>query len=167
MANCRFEVYISNSQRNNLQNVTGKFGSFSGDTFTPTECQAGFLCVTKGRLPLEGYSAAGLKNGSSRNRYCHRLYRRPYGSLRLQYIRCEQGNGGRPRNQYPRQDPRTSAPCRRKRRFYRNNRRRKLQLGQRKLFNPSHKSDSHALRDNRKRQARCRRCRSHRRKCLL
>ena len=65
MANYRFEVYISNSQRNNLQNVTGKFGSFSSDTFTPAECQAGFLCVTKGRLPLEGYSAAGLKNGNS------------------------------------------------------------------------------------------------------
>lgn len=63
--NTRFEVYVSNSKRNDLQNITGKFGSFSGTTFTGDICSAGFLCVQKGRLPLEGYEGAGLKNGNS------------------------------------------------------------------------------------------------------
>lgn len=60
----RFEVYVSNSSRNGLQNITGKYGSFSGDEFTAEDCQAGFLCVTEKRLPLEGYEAY-LKNGNS------------------------------------------------------------------------------------------------------
>ena len=65
IANTRFEVYISNSKRNDLQNITGKFGSFSGNDFTPDVCSAGFLCTQKGRLPLEGYADAGLVNGNS------------------------------------------------------------------------------------------------------
>lgn len=65
IANTRFEVYVSNSVRNGLQNITGKFGSFSGETFTGDDCAAGFLCVASKRLPLEGYGAYGLKNGNS------------------------------------------------------------------------------------------------------
>lgn len=65
ISNTRFEVYISNSKRNDLQNVTGLFGSFSGNTFTEDICSAGFLCKTAGRLPLEGYAEYGLKNGNS------------------------------------------------------------------------------------------------------
>lgn len=60
----RFEVYVSNSIRNGLQNITGKYGSFSGETFTGEDCQAGFLCKATKRLPLEGYEAH-LKNGNS------------------------------------------------------------------------------------------------------
>ena len=60
----RFEVYVSNSIRNGLQNITGKYGSFSGETFTSEDCQAGFLCVATKRLPLEGYEEY-LKNGNS------------------------------------------------------------------------------------------------------
>lgn len=63
--NTRFEVFVSNSKRNDNQNVTGKFGSFSGSDFTPDDCVAGFLCVTKERLPLLGYEDAGLKNANS------------------------------------------------------------------------------------------------------
>lgn len=63
--NTRFEVFVSNSKRNDNQNVTGKFGSFSGSDFTPDDCAAGFLCVTKERLPLLGYEDAGLKNANS------------------------------------------------------------------------------------------------------
>lgn len=65
IANTRFEAYVSNSKRNDLQNITGKFGSFSGETFNPDVCSAGFLCVTSGRLPLEGYEKHGMKNGNS------------------------------------------------------------------------------------------------------
>lgn len=60
----RFEVYVSNSIRNGLQNITGKYGSFSGEAFTGEDCQAGFLCKATKRLPLEGYEAY-LKNGNS------------------------------------------------------------------------------------------------------
>lgn len=78
IANTAFEVYVSNSKRNDLQNITGKFGSFSGATFTPDVCSAGFLCVKNSLLPNEGYesvfsrgtdtpfaTATGLKNGNS------------------------------------------------------------------------------------------------------
>lgn len=77
IANTAFEVYVSNSKRNDTQNITGKFGSFSGSTFTADDCAAGFLCVKNSRLPLEGYespfslvsgsfaTADGLKNGNS------------------------------------------------------------------------------------------------------
>lgn len=60
----RFEVYVSNSIRNGLQNITGKYGSFSGEIFTGADCQAGFLCVATKRLPNEGYEEY-LKNGNS------------------------------------------------------------------------------------------------------
>lgn len=77
IANTAFEVYVSNSKRNDTQNITGKFGSFSGSDFTSDDCAAGFLCVKNSRLPLEGYenpfslvsgafaAADGLKNGNS------------------------------------------------------------------------------------------------------
>ena len=63
--NTAFEVYVSNISRNNLQNVTGKFGTGTGAGFTPDICSAGFLCNTNGALPLEGYSSASLNNGNS------------------------------------------------------------------------------------------------------
>lgn len=44
MANTMFEVKISNVSRNNTQNVTGLFGSFSDSDFTAADCDAGFLC---------------------------------------------------------------------------------------------------------------------------
>lgn len=75
--NTAFEVYVSNSKRNDTQNITGKFGTVSGGTFTGDVCSAGFLCVKNSRMPLEGYenpfalvsgafaAADGLKNGNS------------------------------------------------------------------------------------------------------
>lgn len=61
----RFEVYVSNSKRNDLQNVTGKYGTGTGDSFVGVACPAGTLCVENGRLPLRGYESAGLKNANS------------------------------------------------------------------------------------------------------
>lgn len=63
MANTMFEVKISNVSRNNTQNVTGLFGSFSSSTFTAADCDAGFLCKKNGELPMEGYT--GLTNKSA------------------------------------------------------------------------------------------------------
>lgn len=65
IANTAFEVYASNISRDNLQNITGKFGTGTVGSFTEDDCSAGFLCVRNGRLPLEGYSDASLNNGNS------------------------------------------------------------------------------------------------------
>lgn len=75
--NTAFEVYVSNSKRNDTQNITGKFGSFADSTFTADVCSAGFLTTKHSLLPNEGYeqaitrgvstweAAGGLKNGNS------------------------------------------------------------------------------------------------------
>lgn len=81
--NTAFEVYVTNSKRNDTQNITGKFGSFTGETFTPDDCSAGFLCTQHSLLPNSGYEsvvtmgvnesgaatdfqkATGVKNGNS------------------------------------------------------------------------------------------------------
>lgn len=79
--NTAFEVDVTNSKRNDTQNITGKFGSFTGTdgAFVPDVCSAGFLCVQNSLLPNEGYESAitrntagagfiaatGLKNGNS------------------------------------------------------------------------------------------------------
>lgn len=60
----RFEVYVSDSTNDSLQNITGKYGSFSGETFTAEDCHAGMLCVRAKELPLEGYEEH-LNNGNS------------------------------------------------------------------------------------------------------
>lgn len=65
IANTMFEVTVSNSVRNQTQNVPGKFGTGTGAEFTPDVCSAGFLCVQNGKLPMEGYESAGIKNGNS------------------------------------------------------------------------------------------------------
>lgn len=81
--NTAFEVYVTNSKRNDTQNITGKFGSFTGNDFTPDDCSAGFLCTQHSLLPNSGYEsvvtmgvnesgaatdfqkATGVKNGNS------------------------------------------------------------------------------------------------------
>lgn len=65
MANYRFEVGVSNASRNDMGTVTGKFGTFSGNIFTPAACEAGTICAANGLLPLEGYESSGKKNGNS------------------------------------------------------------------------------------------------------
>lgn len=64
IANTAFEISVSNVARNNTQNVTGKFGSFSGTTFTADICSAGFLTVENSLLPNEGYGSSYL-NGNA------------------------------------------------------------------------------------------------------
>lgn len=67
IANTAFEVYVSNSKRNDTQNITGKFGSFTGQTFTPADCSAGFLCTQNSLLPNSGYESAQSFNSTSGN----------------------------------------------------------------------------------------------------
>lgn len=65
MANCMFEVTVSNSVRNQVQNVTGKYGTGTGTGFTAQACPAGRLVVQNGLLPLEGYEDYKLLNGNA------------------------------------------------------------------------------------------------------
>lgn len=55
IANTAFEPKVTNGVYNGLQNVAGKFGSFSGDTFTGAICSAGFLVKKSKLIPCEGY----------------------------------------------------------------------------------------------------------------
>lgn len=65
-ANTAFEVKNTNAEHQSLQNITGKFGSFSGSTFTGADCSAGFLCVKHSLLPLEGYESLVDSGGKPR-----------------------------------------------------------------------------------------------------
>lgn len=63
-----FEVIVSNSKRNDTQNITGVFGTVAGTTFTPAAVNAGFLCKKAGltapanRTFNEGYALHGIRN---------------------------------------------------------------------------------------------------------
>ena len=57
MANYMFEVTVSNSVRNQIQNIPGKFGAGTGSSFAPAECEAGTLCIQNGLIPSEGYES--------------------------------------------------------------------------------------------------------------
>lgn len=61
-AQTMFEVTVSNSVRNQTQNVPGKFGSNTGASFVAADCDAGLLCVPNGLIPSEGYEA--IPNGT-------------------------------------------------------------------------------------------------------
>lgn len=65
MANYMFEVTVSNSVRNQTQNVPGKFGTGTGATFASEVCQAGTICVQNGLIPSEGYEDFNILNGNT------------------------------------------------------------------------------------------------------
>ena len=68
--NTAFEVKVSNIERNNTQNVAGKFGAGTGASFVSDICPSGLLCVQGALLPNEGYeglgpSGANILNGNT------------------------------------------------------------------------------------------------------
>ena len=65
MAISMFEVTVSNSTRNQIQNVPGKFGTGTGSGFAGAVCPAGTLCVQNGLIPSEGYEAFNIVNGNT------------------------------------------------------------------------------------------------------
>ncbi len=65
MANYMFEVTVSNSVRNQTQNVPGKFGTGTGATFASAVCEAGTLCIQNGLIPSEGYESFNILNGNT------------------------------------------------------------------------------------------------------
>ena len=62
-----FEIKVSNSIYDGVQNVAGKFGSFSDSTFTPDVCSAGFLVEQNSLIPSEGYEGLtpAILNGNT------------------------------------------------------------------------------------------------------
>ena len=58
-----FEVKVSNSVNNQIQNVPGKFGTGTGISFASEDCSAGTLCVQNGLIPNEGYESI-VANGT-------------------------------------------------------------------------------------------------------
>lgn len=57
--NTMFEVTVSNSVRNQTQNVAGKYGTYSGSSYTAADCDAGRLCTRAALTPNEGYEGFG------------------------------------------------------------------------------------------------------------
>lgn len=53
--NTMFEVTVSNSVNNQLQNIPGVFGTDTGSSFEGEVCPSGFLCKRNGLMPSEGY----------------------------------------------------------------------------------------------------------------
>lgn len=65
MANSMFEITVSNSVRNQTQNVPGKYGTGTGASFASVVCPAGTLCVQNGLIPSEGYEKFNILNGNT------------------------------------------------------------------------------------------------------
>jgi hypothetical protein len=63
--NTMFEITVSNSSRNNTQHVSGMYGSMSDNTFTGTDCSAGFLVTPDSLIPSEGYESFDILNGNT------------------------------------------------------------------------------------------------------
>lgn len=57
IAKTHFDVKVTNAEHNSLQNIAGKYGSFSVDTFTAADCSPGTLVVKKRLIASEGYGS--------------------------------------------------------------------------------------------------------------
>lgn len=67
IANTAFQPRRWNNRYDDLQTVTGLFGSFSGSDFTAADCSAGFLCNKGAGIPEGGFymtTAADGKGGA-------------------------------------------------------------------------------------------------------
>lgn len=63
-ANTAFELKVTNHEFDSTANITGVFGSYSGDDFTAADCSAGWLCLRGKLTQNEGYPT-GVMNGNT------------------------------------------------------------------------------------------------------
>lgn len=71
ISNYAFQPRRWNNRFDDLQTVTGLFGSFSGDTFTPAACNAGFLCNKGDGIPAGGAYMVAAADGSEKLYACN------------------------------------------------------------------------------------------------
>lgn len=64
IANTAFELKVTNHEFDSTANISGVFGSYSGDDFTAADCSAGFLCTKAKLTQNEGYPT-GVMNGNT------------------------------------------------------------------------------------------------------
>lgn len=62
--NTAFEVKVTDSKRNDTQNITGLFGYMVSTDFVEDDCSSGFLCVKQAKLDNEGYKEPFMRSGS-------------------------------------------------------------------------------------------------------
>ena len=60
-----------NNRFDDLQTVTGLYGSFSGSTFTAASCEAGFLCNKGDGIPAGGAYMVAASDGSAKLYACN------------------------------------------------------------------------------------------------
>lgn len=71
LTNSAFQIRRSNDRYNDLQTVTGLFGSFSGSDFTADDCSAGFLCNKGDGIPSGGAYMTAAANGTAKLYACN------------------------------------------------------------------------------------------------
>lgn len=60
-----------NARYDDLQTVTGLYGSWSGSTFVPASCEAGFLCNKDAGIPAGGAYMVAASDGSAKLYACN------------------------------------------------------------------------------------------------
>lgn len=71
ISNYAFQPRRWNNRFDDLQTVTGLFGSFSDSVFTPAACDAGFLCNKGDGIPEGGAYMTAAANGSAKLYACN------------------------------------------------------------------------------------------------
>ena len=70
-AKSAFLPRIWNNRNDDLQNIPGTFGSFSGSDFTAADCSAGFVCNRGAHITGGGYYMTMAANGAARPYFCN------------------------------------------------------------------------------------------------
>lgn len=60
-----FQFRLTNNRYEDLQSITGQFGSVISETWTPADCSAGFACVKGDGIPEGGYKMLVASDGSA------------------------------------------------------------------------------------------------------
>lgn len=71
ISNTAFQIRRSNDRYEDLQHRTGLYGSFSGSTFTPADCSAGFLCNIGDGIPAGGNYMTVAADGTNKLYACN------------------------------------------------------------------------------------------------
>ena len=62
-AKTAFQPRMWNNRNNDLQNVAGKFGTGTGNSFVAADCDAGAICIKGAAFPYGGYEMTAAADG--------------------------------------------------------------------------------------------------------